>query len=147
MRQVILSSTFSFVVTLAALLAAAPVHASSITTWKATSTDAMAITGNITVRGDTLTFGNGAKLSLIPVATREGMWSPLPQRRTGTIYKLDPPSDPKLLGGNTLCGMSVTYIVLSQRDADSLSLSAFTGKKPPAGFGDHSCAAYFYERR
>ncbi|MDP2619171.1 MAG: hypothetical protein Q8P46_03180 [Hyphomicrobiales bacterium] len=67
---------------------------------------------------------------------------------SGKVYKLTPPSDPVLLNGNTLCGMPepVTYVVLAQSSPRSLGLTVFTGANPPQGFGDQSCAAYFYER-
>jgi len=67
---------------------------------------------------------------------------------SGKVYKLTPPSDPVVLNGSTLCGMTepVTYIVLSQSSPNSLGLAVYTGDRRPQGFGDDSCAAYFYER-
>lgn len=116
--------------------------------WIATATASMAITGDITLNGGTLTFGNGAKLALTKVADGNGHWTPVGGSLPGTIYKLSPPSDPVLLNGNTLCGMKepVTYVVLSEPYKGGLALSVFNGRDAPQGFGVNSCAAYFYER-
>lgn len=130
----------------AAVCTALPAHADMAGKWTATSTASMAVTGDIALRDNALIFGNGSQLKLAPVAEREGMWSPLPERRPGAIYRVTPPSDPKLLRGNALCGKPVTYIVLSQRSENSLVMSVFASPKEPTGFGDESCAAYFYER-
>jgi len=115
--------------------------------WTATATDSIAVTGNITVTGDALIFGNGKTLRLIPVGTRQGVWTPTLERGPGAIYRISPPSDPKLLQGTTLCGWPVTFVVLSQPTDQSLALSVFYGTKTvPRKFGDESCAAYYYER-
>ena len=127
---------------------AAPGHAETQGRWVATSTNSIAITGDITLSGDTLTFGNGVELPLLKVSERNGRWAPVGGNLPGTIYKLSPPSDPALLNSNTLCGMKepVTFIVLSAPYEGGLALSVFTGIKPPQGFGVNTCAAYFYER-
>lgn len=139
-----------FSITFAALVlsAATSGHAEPQGRWLATSTASIAITGDISLKGDTLTFGNGANLVLTKVAERNGRWSPVGGTLPGTIFKLSPPSDPVLLNGNTLCGMRepVSYIVLSEPFEGGLTLSVFTGKNTPQGFGNHTCAAYFYER-
>ena len=135
-------------IALSAIVAGTPVKTEPQGRWVATSTASMAITGNIEVSGDTLTFGNDEKLALTKVAERSGHWTPVGGNLPGTIYKLSPPSDPLLLNGNTLCGMKepVTYVVLSEPYKGGLALSVFTGRDVPQGFGDNNCAAYFYER-
>lgn len=116
--------------------------------WVATSTASIAITGDIALNGDVLTFANGTKLPLVKVSQHNGRLSPVGGNKPGAIYQLSPPSDPALLNGNTLCGMKypVTYIVLSKPYGGGLALSVFTSAEPPQAFGDHNCAAYFYER-
>ena len=135
-------------VAFSALIAGTPARAELQGRWIATATASMAITGDISLNGDMLTFGNGATLTLTKVAERNRRWSPVGGTLPGTIYRLSPPSDPVMLNSNTLCGMKepVTYIVLSEPYTGGLSLSVFTSKDVPQGFGDHSCAAYFYER-
>jgi len=113
--------------------------------WTATATDSIAVTGNITVTDKALIFGNGKKLRLIPVGTRQSVWTPL-GAGPGAIYRINPPHDPKLLQGTALCGWPVTYIVLSQSGTDSLALSVFHGKAQPRRVGNDLCAYYSYER-
>jgi hypothetical protein len=128
------------------ILAAGPASADPKGSWRATSNTALAVTGDIALRGDTLIFGNGTMLRLTGMESRDGRWTPLPESGRGTVYRLSPPSDPVLLNGNALCGKPVTYLVLSQRAEHGLSLTAFTGKAAPDGFGADACAVYFYER-
>lgn len=128
------------------ILAAGAASAEPQGRWRAASSTASAVTGDITLRDGALIFGNGKRLALIPAGEPEGRWTPLPDTRRGALYRLDPPSDPVLLHGNALCGKPVTYIVLSQHAEHGLSLTAFTGKAAPQGFGADACAVYFYER-
>jgi hypothetical protein len=114
--------------------------------WRATSTAGISITGDIRVERDAIILANSRRLRLRFVTKRKGLWSPVGDAAPGAIYRLSKPSDPHLLNGNTLCGIKVTYIVLSQLSESSLAMIAFTGRLPPKQFGDHSCAAFFYER-
>lgn len=133
---------------LAILCTAAPASAELAGHWTATSTASIAITGNITVADDALTFGNGTTLRLIPAGTEPGRWTPLGDMTEGRIFRLQTPSDPALLNGSTLCGMPepVTYIALTEHAPQSLGMTVFTSSARPVGFGDDSCASYFYER-
>lgn len=140
MRAIVVSTAF------AAVFVTSAASADYEGRWRAASSTASAVTGDIRLRGDTLIFGNGKRLTLIPASAREGNWTPLPESSSGALYRLDPPSDPVLLHGNTLCGKPVTYIVLSQRAEHGLGLTAFTGKAAPQGFDADACAVYFYER-
>jgi hypothetical protein len=114
--------------------------------WTATSTASIAVTGDITVRENTLILGNGRRVKLTPVGEREGRWTPVMNLQPGMIYKLSPPSDPAALHGNTLCGERITYLVLTLLSQRGLSMSVHTGANPPSALGDHLCADYFYER-
>lgn len=79
---------------LGAMLAVAPEAAQAAgVRWRATSTTAISITGNIVVKGDRVTFGNGASIAIADVAPD----------RPG-VAAVSPPANPKLLRGNTLCG-------------------------------------------
>jgi len=139
---------FSIALLLSATHLASPAEASAQGRWIATSTASLAITGDITLKGNTLTFGNGSKLALTSLGEQVGRWSPTGGTGPGTVYKLIPPSDPVLLHGNRLCGMPepVTHLVIAHSSQRSLSLTVFVGKDAPQGFGDQSCAVYFYER-
>jgi hypothetical protein len=136
----------AFASLLLSLLIASPAHADFSGRWKATSRTASAITGDIRISGQTLIFGNGKRLKLAAVEDRLARMTPLPEQQLNAIFALVPPSDPKLLHGNTLCGKKVTYIALSLQSENSLGLAAFTGQRPPREFNDDACAVYFYER-
>ncbi len=100
--------------------------------WVATSKTAMAITGDITVGPDTITFGNGQSIKIKPL--------------TSGVSKLTPPADPELLEGNTLCGRPVTYVMLIPAK-DGLELQAYWGaKQPVAPNGAGMCASFFYSK-
>jgi hypothetical protein len=106
------------------------------TRWTATSTTAMAITGDIVVSENAITFGNGDRLEIEPAGG------------DGTIYRLKTPSDPELLNGNRLCGAAdpVRYVVLTMPSEDSLSMAVFNTAEAPGGENDDTCAIYNYER-
>jgi len=127
-------------------LTSGPAHARITGHWTATGTASIAVTGNITVTANTLIFGNGRTLKLIPEGVREGVWTPALERGSGAIYRISPPTDPKLLQGTALCGWPVTYIVLSQGVPGRLDLSVFHSKTAPRRVGDDLCAYYSYER-
>lgn len=98
--------------------------------WVAASDTAMSITGDIRVSADSITFANGQSLTL--------------QRVSEDVYKAMPPSDPKLLHGNTLCGSPVTYITLAS-SSEELEMKVYTGDiQPSASDGDQMCASYSY---
>jgi hypothetical protein len=114
-------------------------------TWIAVSNTAMAITGDIVLDDYSIRFANGRNLDIEPfdtevVANWTGFGDPTP----GNIFKVDPPTDPKLLNGNTLCGEKVTYIVTTLPHDGELTLNVYSSKQPPKSV-DGICASYSYE--
>ena len=105
------------------------------TQWTATSTTAMAITGDIVVSDNAVTFGDGKEIAIEPIGG-------------GPAYKLSEPDDPVLLNGNRLCGSGkpVGYVIFVRPSENSLSMSVFDGDKAPQGDNDSPCAVYNYER-
>jgi hypothetical protein len=109
--------------------------------WTATSSTAMAITGDIAVAADSITFGNGASIGIKQAA---------PDRPD--VFIIDPPSNPVLLQGNGLCGDQPPTFLTLYRDGGSLALSVFDGPDmppSPAGALDTPpglCATYHYEQ-
>lgn len=100
--------------------------------WAATSKTAMAITGDITVGPNTITFGNGKSIKIKPLSSG--------------VSKLTPAADPELLEGNTLCGRPVTYVMLIPSN-NGLELQAYWGaKQPVAPNGEGMCASFFYSK-
>jgi hypothetical protein len=109
--------------------------------WTAVSTTAMSITGDIEMTDDSITFQNGARIGLRPVADAAG------------IFTLDPPTaNPVLLNGNYLCGSNVPpkYLALPS-DGTTAYLLAFDGPDVPKLAADPLdqtgiCALYTYQR-
>ena len=87
---------------LALLACLSPAQAKSYK-WPAASTTAYAITGDIRVSAESITFANGARIRIRPVSVEK------PQ-----VFTLVPRSaNPTLLNGNKLCGDTPpTFIVL-----------------------------------
>jgi hypothetical protein len=129
------------------LLLSSPAHAQT-ERWLAAKMAEAAITGNVTLRENSVTFGNGKRLTMTPVGGLSDSWTPTGDRDSGTIYRLTTPSSPVLLNGNKLCHARnpVTYIVIVRMQRGMMGLIAFTGDKPPHGFNNDPCATYFYER-
>lgn len=98
--------------------------------WEATSTTAMAITGNITVEDTRIVFENGEAIGIQPLSGQ-----------SSGIYRVAPPSNPELKNGNRLCGeRPPTFIVLAPAlghdelaSSSELHLKIFIGEEvPPA---------------
>ncbi len=113
---------------------------SSRSRWTATSTTAIAITGDIELSGDTIIFANGARLHLSPV----GLDRPL-------VFAVSPPTNPTLPNGGKLCGRGPPTFVVLARDGDQLYMKVFDGPQIPLGHADPgpepgTCATYNFER-
>ena len=116
--------------------------------WLATSKTAMSITGDIVLDDYSVTFKNGKNLDLEPYEmAREGNWSASGDVISGDVFKIDPPSSPKLLHGNLLCDAPATYVVLWMPGEGELTLNFYSGEGEPTGTPnvDALCAAYSYE--
>jgi hypothetical protein len=131
-----------------AFLLALPAHAQG-QRWVAVSTTAMAITGDIETSPGTLRFSTGDSLTLVPVAQQvQGQWQMFGAPTTADIYRVEPPSDPKLLQGNTLCGVPVTFMGVLRPGPDALILNVYSGEQPPRGEDpdlDNLCATFTYQ--
>lgn len=122
------------------LVLAAPAAAGGAK-WTAVSTTAMSITGDIQVADGSITFQNGERIGLKPVA------------RTKGVFTLDPPTaNPILLNGNYLCGSDAPpeYLALRTEGATAYLL-AFDGPDVPTLTVDPLdqtgiCALYTYQR-
>jgi hypothetical protein len=116
--------------------------------WLATSKTAMSITGDIVLDDYSLTFKDGKSLALEPYEmAREGNWSASGDVISGDVFKIYPPSSPKLLHGNSLCGTPATYVVLWTPGEGELTLNFYSGDAAPTGTPDVDalCATYSYE--
>jgi hypothetical protein len=138
-------------VALAILVAVLPVAAEAETEhWDATSKTAMSITGDIAIDGDRLTFADGKSITLQPYEmSRKGDWAASGDEVAGDVFKIAPPSNPKLLRGNTFCSEPATYVVLWTFGEGELTLNVYSGAAAPTGTPDADalCATYSYELR
>ena len=136
----------------AALLAIAafPALAAAPEPWEAVSTTALAITGNVRVSPDRITFQNGKSLPLAAAGIvpqfREAMGT-----TSAALYRVIAPADPVLLRGNRLCGKPVTFIAVWKparvgSDIDPREMAAFSGSaRPTVAGGPDFCGTYTYE--
>lgn len=118
--------------------------------WAAASKTAQSITGDITVDRDTLTFAGGTRLTLKPYEmARNGDWAASGDEVAGDVFKIDPPSNPKLLNGNSFCSEPATFVVLWTYGEGELTLNVYSGDAAPTGLPDADalCASYSYELR
>jgi hypothetical protein len=113
--------------------------------WIATSTAAMAITGDIQLSPTRLRTER-ADFPLKVVAdlpSFEGFLGFIPAR----VLAVTTPTSPPLLNGNRLCSKPVRWIVVARTKDDGLELDAFTGKRMPTSVKtDQSCGGLFYSK-
>jgi len=109
---------------------------------------AMAITGDVTLGADKITFGNGKSVAVRKIASgKEGKWDPTTSGKTkADICELAKPQDPKLLRGNRLCGSGpVHYVAFFKTDEKLTEMVVFQPKADPLGNDpDRICATYAY---
>lgn len=78
-------------------------------TWQPLSTTALAITGEITLANNQITFANQRTLKLEPIEQDADSGQ--------TLFRVDDPANPELLNGNLLCGSKpVDYLVVQVSD-------------------------------
>ena len=119
--------------------------------WEATSTVAMAITGNVTFSPDRITFQNGASWPLTLVGHAAAFETALNQRVPADLYKVTAPANPLLLHGNRLCGTPMTYIAVwpipasGGREGRGMNVFSSAAAPPPSGLRTGECGLFFYE--
>jgi hypothetical protein len=140
-----------------ALLAQSPAwSASVIEQWKAASTTAASITGDIAISADRITFGAGASLPLAAAGRVHDFKGDDGKPVNASLFKVTVPDDPVLLSGHRLCGAEtprpVTFIVIwwpaarLRGVAGLRAMAAFSGSEPPTGAGSPGfCRTYNYE--
>lgn len=116
--------------------------------WQAYSSISMAITGNITTTPTEIIFGNGARLPVRVVADNvPGAWGFGGEVSSAAILQVTPPTNPRLLEGNTLCGMQTTYIALAVDSRGGMTMTVFAGPSvPQSSQSNDVCAMYDYGR-
>jgi hypothetical protein len=122
--------------------------------WIATSTAAISITGDLTVRPDRIVFSNGASLPIRRLRST-AFKDELGLTVRATVYRVTRPADPVLLRGNHLCGgtpaVPVSYVVLWDSKpvmpgaGDGRAFAAYSGRTEPPANAERACAVLRYE--
>ena len=114
--------------------------------WVAVNRITMESTGDLTLKGDRLSFGNDGSIHVQLVKSHaRGRWSETNASEAADIYKVDPPTEPSSSRGDVLCNAPATYIVLSHPIPSDVEMGVYTGKAPPKGDGsDEACANFSY---
>ncbi|CAN7561413.1 hypothetical protein [Aminobacter aminovorans] len=111
--------------------------------YRAFSTTAESITGDISMDDFSITFANGESLKFAALLGDHFVVDG--ERVNASVYSVEDPADPELENGNRLCGAGdVTYLA-SWSGGDGLTIVAvFTGDEPPESSAD-MCASYTYQ--
>ena len=144
-------------ITASLLLCCLTVGAQEMGLWRATSSTARAITGDIALSAQKLTI-NFQSFTIVRVRALESA-EPAAAFDTesnpnggGSLYRLSVPAATKLLHKNTLCGTDDTQWMATYATAHSLQVAFFSGQKPPVFTKDaisnssDLCGTYSYSR-
>jgi hypothetical protein len=122
---------------LATLLLAATLYAQQETgLWRATSSTAKAITGDIALSTEKLTI-NFLAFNMVRVRALEKTETPAAfdtetnPNGAGSLFRLNVPAATKFLHKNTLCGTEDTQWMATYATPHSLQVAFFSGQKPP----------------
>lgn len=122
-------------------IVAAPAYAEG-DVYKAFSTTAESITGDISMDDFSITFANGESLSFSSLLGDHFIVDG--NRVNASVYSVANPSDPELENGNKLCGSGDVSYLASWAGGEGLTIVAvFTGDEPPES-SDEMCASYIY---
>jgi hypothetical protein len=138
------------------MLAASSARAASVNEqWKAASTTATSITGDITISANRITFGNGTSLPLAAAGRVPDFKIDVGKPVSATLFRVTAPEDPVLLSGHRLCGGEpphpVTFIAVwrpahVRGSVDLRTVAAFSGgEQPTRAGGPDFCGTYIYE--
>ena len=138
------------------MLAASSARAASVNEqWKAVSTTAISITGDITISANRITFGNGTSVPLAAAGRVPDFKIDVGKPVSATLFRVTAPDDPVLLSGHRLCGGKpphpVTFIAVwrpahPRGGVDLRTIAAFSGgERPTRAAGPDFCGTYIYE--
>ena len=118
--------------------------------WKAASTTAISITGDITISANRITFGNGTSLPLAIAGRVPDFKIDAGKPVSATLFRVTAPDDPVLLSGHRLCGGEPPHPVWRpvhlRGSVDLRTIAAFSGgERPTRAGGPDFCGTYIYE--
>ena len=107
----------------------------------ATSTTAMAITGDVEMDDFSMVFADGTRLDFDELVGDSFVVDG--ETVNASVYSVAAPMDPVLLNGNRLCGSGpVTYVASWGSDSD-VAVAVFDTQDIPGSDAD-MCALYYY---
>lgn len=107
----------------------------------ATSTTAMAITGDVEMDDFSMVFADGTRLDFDELVGDSFVVDG--ETVNASVYSVAAPMDPMLLNGNRLCGSGpVTYVASWGSDSD-VAVAVFDTQDIPGSDAD-MCALYYY---
>ena len=107
----------------------------------ATSTTAMAITGDVEMDDFSMVFADGTRLDFDELVGDSFVVDG--ETVNASVYSVAAPMDPVLLNGNRLCGSGpVTYVASWGSDSD-VAVAVFDTQDIPGSHAD-MCALYYY---
>lgn len=126
---------FSLLLALALAIGAA--SAQDLGSWRAVSTTAESITGDVAFGDETVTinFASFPIAQIRPLTTAEAVavFTPEPGvAGSGNVYRVSIPAARKFRHKNTLCGAEETEWMVTYVSARTLQLAFFSGEKIPA---------------
>jgi hypothetical protein len=104
--------------------------------WRASSTNAKAITGDVSI-GDNkvfinfLTFGIAQARTLGPAEVAAAFDADVNAGGNGELYHLNVPAERRFLHHNTLCGTEQTQWMATYVSERTLQVAFFSGQNPP----------------
>jgi len=148
----------AFVAVLALILACSlALNAQEQGFWRAASTNAKSITGDITITETTISF-NFTPFTIAPIRTLKTAEvaavfdSDVNSGVKGTLYRLSVPSERRFLHRNTLCGTESTQWMATYVSGRNLQIALFSGLDEPVFTIDAltnsstRCATFTYAR-
>lgn len=118
-----------------ALTSSAPVIAQESGPWRASSSNARAITGDIeftpTKIGINFTAFTIAQIRSIKTEEVRALFNPDNPVGGGNLFRVDVPADRKFLHHNTLCGSDEAQWIVTYAQGRDLQIAFFSGATPP----------------
>jgi hypothetical protein len=125
--------TCSFLLVVLSLACGPRANSQDIGNWRAASSTAQSITGDIGITGDKL-FINFAGFTIAQIrrltpAELNAVFEA--ENGSGNLYRLNVPAEKKFLHHNTLCGSEETKWMVTLAEGRMLHVAFFSGEKPP----------------
>jgi hypothetical protein len=142
---------------LIAVLSLAAAHAEDRGYWRATSTTARSITGDITVADETFTLNfytvAMSKIRVLAAGEVSAVFdTDASTGGPGNLYRLYIPAEKKFLHKNSLCGSESVQWMAAYAHGNTLQIAFFSGMKPPTftleaiSNSTDLCGTYTYAR-